>query len=178
MNICVTKDWIQFSFQYLPSQEGLPWWVRQGRISLSFRRPGFDLWVGKILWRREWQPTPIFLPREFHGQRSLLGYSPWGCKESDGTEQLTLLLSSQEALPPTGVFLWISPPKTRWLRFKSTKCPKVTVLGMTAVWIFHLTYKYSLNIRIYLSIQQIHIERLLPGSSSYMHLTGVTTATE
>ena len=40
-------------------------------------------------WRREWHPTPIFLPGEFHGQRSLAGYSPWGCKESDTTEQLT-----------------------------------------------------------------------------------------
>ena len=36
-------------------------------------------------WRREWQPTPVFLPREFHGQRSLVGYSPWGHKESDMT---------------------------------------------------------------------------------------------
>ena len=35
--------------------------------------------------RREWQPTPVFLPREFHGQRSLVGYSPWGHKESDTT---------------------------------------------------------------------------------------------
>ena len=33
--------------------------------------------------RRKWQPTPVFLPREFHGQRSLVGYSPWGCKESN-----------------------------------------------------------------------------------------------
>ena len=41
-------------------------------------------------WRRKWQPTPVFLPGEFHGQRSLAGYSPWGCKESDTTEQLTL----------------------------------------------------------------------------------------
>ena len=48
-------------------------------------RPGFDPWVGKIPWRTEWQPTPVFLPGEFHGQRSLAGYSPWGCKESDTT---------------------------------------------------------------------------------------------
>ena len=41
-------------------------------------------------WRRKWQPTPVFLPGEFHGQRSLAGYSPWGRKESDTTEQLTL----------------------------------------------------------------------------------------
>ena len=40
----------------------------------------------------EWQPTPAFLPREFHGQRRLAGYSPWGHKESDMTEQLTLSL--------------------------------------------------------------------------------------
>ena len=45
--------------------------------------------VGKIPWRRKWQPTPVFLPGEFHGQRSLAGYSPWGRKESDMTEQLT-----------------------------------------------------------------------------------------
>ena len=49
----------------------------------------FNPWVGKMPWRREWQPTPVFLPGEFHGQRSLAGYSPWSRKESDRTEQLT-----------------------------------------------------------------------------------------
>ena len=52
-------------------------------------RPGFIPWVWKILWRREWQPTLVFLPGEFHGQRSLTGCSPWSCKMSDKTEQLT-----------------------------------------------------------------------------------------
>ena len=42
----------------------------------------FDPWVGKIAWRRERQPTPVFFPGEFRGQRRLAGYSPWGCKES------------------------------------------------------------------------------------------------
>ena len=42
--------------------------------------------VRKIPWRRAWQPIPVFLPGEFHGQRSLAGYSPWGHKESDLTE--------------------------------------------------------------------------------------------
>ena len=46
----------------------------------------FNPWVGKILWRRKWQPAPVFLPGEFHGLKSLAGYSPWGCKESDMTE--------------------------------------------------------------------------------------------
>ena len=48
--------------------------------------PGFDPWVGKIPWRRKWQPTPVFLPEKSHGQRSLVGYSPWGHKELDTTE--------------------------------------------------------------------------------------------
>ena len=43
-------------------------------------------WVRKIPWRRKWQPTPVFVPGESHGQRSLAGYSPWGRKESDTTE--------------------------------------------------------------------------------------------
>ena len=53
-------------------------------------RPGFDPWVGKIPWRRKWQPTPLLLPGESHGGRSLVGYSPWGRKESDTTERITL----------------------------------------------------------------------------------------
>jgi len=51
---------------------------------------GFYHWVGKIPWRRDWLPTPIFLPGELHGQRNLMGYSPWGSMQLDTTEQLTL----------------------------------------------------------------------------------------
>ena len=50
------------------------------------KRGGFDPWVGKISWTRKGQPTPVFLPGESCGQRSLADYSPWGCKESDTTE--------------------------------------------------------------------------------------------
>ena len=46
----------------------------------------FDSWIGKIPWKRKWQPTPVFLPGEFHGQGNLVGYSPLGCKELDNTE--------------------------------------------------------------------------------------------
>ena len=49
-------------------------------------RDGFNPWVGKIPWSGAWQPTPVFLPGESHGQRSLAGYSPWGHKELDTTE--------------------------------------------------------------------------------------------
>ena len=49
-------------------------------------RHRFSPWVEKIPWRREWQPTPIYMPEEFHGQRSLVNYSPWGHKELDMTK--------------------------------------------------------------------------------------------
>ena len=55
-------------------------------------RHGFDPWVGKIPWRRERLLTPASLPAIFHRQRSLVSYSPWGHKESDATEALTLSL--------------------------------------------------------------------------------------
>ena len=47
---------------------------------------------GEIPWRRQWQPTPVLLPGKSHGQRSLVGYSPWGHKESDTTERLPCLM--------------------------------------------------------------------------------------
>ena len=78
---------------------GRPAWAFKGSlvaqtkgICLQCRRHGFDPWVGKIPWRRAWQPTPVFLPEESHGQRSLVGYSPRGHKESDTTERLHSLV--------------------------------------------------------------------------------------
>ena len=61
----------------------------------AMQEAGFDPWVGKIPWRREWLPTPVFLPQEFHGQRSLVGYSPRGHKELDTTKGLTLSHSQE-----------------------------------------------------------------------------------
>ena len=54
------------------------------------RRYTLDSWVGKIPQRRKWQPAPIFLPGKFHGQKSLAGYCPWGHKEWDTSEQLSM----------------------------------------------------------------------------------------
>ena len=80
------------------------------------RRPGFDPWVGKIPWKRKQQPIPIFLPGESHGQRSLVGYSPWGHKESDMTEHthdtpgLDLTCAQARPAAPTLVSgpLWVA----------------------------------------------------------------------
>ena len=72
-----------------------PWaslWLSRWSVCLQCGRAVFNPWVGKIPWRRRWQHTPVFLPGESHGEWSLVGYSPWGHKESDTTEQLTLML--------------------------------------------------------------------------------------
>ena len=68
-----------YSMRY---KQGFP----DGSVCLPCRRPGLDPWVRKIPWRREWQPTAVFLPGESHGQRGLEGYSPRGRRESDMTE--------------------------------------------------------------------------------------------
>ena len=61
--------------------------------ALQCRIPRFNFLIEKTCRRREWQPTPGFLPGKSHGQRILVGYSPWSCKESDMTERLTLSFS-------------------------------------------------------------------------------------
>ena len=72
----------------------IPWMEEPGRLqsigSLRVRQDsGFTFNFTFMHWRRNWQPTPVFMPEESHGQRRLAGYSPQGRKESDTTEQLT-----------------------------------------------------------------------------------------
>ena len=92
----VTKHllWYWFSIYLLPTLclDGLPRWYNGKQNTCQCRRRKrfrFNPWVGKIPWRRKWQPTLVFLPGKFHGHRGLLGYSPWVRKELDTTEQLS-----------------------------------------------------------------------------------------
>ena len=78
---CPDKDGFGPKYQVT----GLPLWLGWQRIRLQCGRPGFDPWIGKIPWRREWLPTPVFWSGEF---REL--YNPWGRKESNATERLAL----------------------------------------------------------------------------------------
>ena len=64
----------------------LPKWLSGKESTYQYRRHRFNSWVRKIHWRRKWQPTPVLLPEKSHGQRSMAGYCPWGCKESNVTE--------------------------------------------------------------------------------------------
>ena len=93
---------------------GLPRWLSGKESACQCRRRGkhgFDPWVGKTPWRRKWQPILVFLPGESHGQRGLVGYSPWGCKESDTTDRLstTHLIVLQD---PRGLGLPRTPKST------------------------------------------------------------------
>ena len=79
---CLSPPWLQ-----------LKWYsslvAQMVKNQLACGRPAFNPYIRKSPWRREWLPTPVFLPEEFYGQRSLVGYSPWGHKESDTTEWLS-----------------------------------------------------------------------------------------
>ena len=83
-NICTPHSWWG-----LMSKMALPRWCT-GKVSACqcrrHKRRWFDSWVGKIPWKRKWRSSPVFLPGNFNGQRSLVGYSPWHHKESDTTE--------------------------------------------------------------------------------------------
>ena len=83
------SDWTTTTIIHM----GLPRWCSDTEPAYQcrrLRRHRLDPWVGKTPWRKKWQPTPLFLPEKFHRQRSLMGYSPWGCKEPDTTEQLSM----------------------------------------------------------------------------------------
>ena len=68
-------------YQSVQSLDGLPRWLSGKEPTGQCWRRGFDPWVGKIIWRRKWQRPLVFVPGESHGQRNLVGYSPWGRKE-------------------------------------------------------------------------------------------------
>ena len=84
----------------LPYPLGFPGGSDGKESASSAGGPVFDPWVRVIPWRRTWQPTPVFLPGKSHGQRSLVGYSPWGRKELDMTERLTHLHTRPLPPPP------------------------------------------------------------------------------
>ena len=126
---------------------GLPGWLSGKESSCQCRRQRFNPRVWRTPWRRKWQPTPVFLLGKSREQRSLVGYSPWGHKESDMTEQLSarahtraharvlLKLSSF----PAGFLSLSSPQNTvsRWLdrtsketnQLTDSSCVPGTVIG-------------------------------------------------
>ena len=84
--VCVCVYIYIYIYIYIKSLGVPKWHLWCSYKCRRLKRCIFDPWVQKIPWRRKWQPGPVFLPKEPHGQRSLSDYSPWGHKESDTTE--------------------------------------------------------------------------------------------
>ena len=124
----------------------LPWWLSGKEYACQCRRPrrrGFDHWVRKIPWRSKWQPTPVFLPGECHGQRSLLGYSLWGCKESDtklykeltDTVNVYPLRPSQDPAPRLHYCFLAAPPLSLYpLPFLCSNCSDLSFGTQGRLW--------------------------------------------
>ena len=97
------------------------------------REHGFDPWVTKIPWSRKWEPTPVFLPVKFHGQRSLVGYSPWGCQEWDMTEQLSTHIHAFWTLT--------SPPPPFKMKLKQFRDSSIRTISFSkieySIWNWH-----------------------------------------
>ena len=113
-NISVTLFFLKVS----KLRPGLLWCPSSKESASQCRRHGLYPWVGKSPWRREWQPTPVFLPGKAHGQRNLVGYSTRGHKESDMTERL----SGQNANSGKMVLWNTSLPSSRSLFLAPTTC--------------------------------------------------------
>ena len=99
MGYWVLYGQLQKYFVCLYPVMGLPWWLSGKDPTCQCRRCGFDPWFGRspgegnsnplqYSWRRKWQPILVLLPWKSHGQRSLVGYTSWGRRESDMTERL------------------------------------------------------------------------------------------
>jgi len=82
---CIKNKLIFICFHEFPHSSVNKESAYDAGIHLQCRKPWFDSWVQRIFWKKKWQPTPVFLPGKWHGQRSLAGYSSWSCKESDMT---------------------------------------------------------------------------------------------
>ena len=82
-------SWVSGSLSLWPDRTRRCLVVQMVKNSPAVQETWIWSWVGKIHWRRAWQPTPVFLPGESHGQRSLAGYSLWDHKELGMTEWLS-----------------------------------------------------------------------------------------
>ena len=125
------------------------------------RRRGFDPWVGKIPSRRNWQPTPGFLPGESHRQRSLAGYGPRDLKESDMTERLSMCAN----LYPLNPWLWVDS----WCHTEYNLAQFSSVQWLSRVWLFATPWaaarQASLSITNSQSLHKVmSIESVMPSN--------------
>ena len=139
-------------FQISPSpimSRGLPRWHSSKASTCQCRRLRFNPWVRKIPWGRKWQPTPVFLPGKLHGQRSLVGYSPWGHKELDTTKWLSTMTMNNECSHCTVV------------------CPPLWLQSCFLSFSKHTEYAQNLG-----HFVKIHVSALIPPLQQVIHCFG------
>ena len=102
---------------------GPPSWLSGEESACQCRRHGFDLWVGRISWRRKWQSTPVFLPEKSHGQRSLPGCCSWGHKESDNWAQHSNGEIPESRAGKSGAKVWFPRASSS----RTFRCPPVVL---------------------------------------------------
>ena len=133
----------------------------------GYKRCGFDPWVGKISWRRAWQPSPVFLPGEFHGQRSLVGYGPQGHKELDMAEatqhtQLIndVIVSGEQRGTQPYIYMYPFSPKLPSQPLCHITLNRVHVLYSKSLLAIHFD-----NNNLYMSIPNIQVSLRIPHYS-------------
>ena len=114
--------------------EGFPSWLSGKESACQCRKCVFYPRVGKIPWRKKWQPTPVFLPGKSHDQRSLVGCSPWGHKESDTIKDMHTWHCRQWLLFTIHTYYSFFPIFTWFFTFRSCVCVCVCVCNMMAFW--------------------------------------------
>ena len=122
------------------------------------KRCRFDPWIRKIPWRRAWKPTPVFLPGEFHGQRSPESYSPWGGTESDRTGNqagLEILMCHYHVAPREGALIGSqegmeSCPHPLVGKYGGLKCHVFELEHLIPAHVSHRTLTRSMGIPILL----------------------------
>ena len=127
-----------------PHSTGFPSDLSGKESACQCRRLGFDLWVRKIPWGRKWQPIPVFLPGKFYRQRSLVGCSPWGHKESDMTEQLSTHLGTAQE-----VCVVSSSPRDDAL---ATLCPRLQLMSNLRGAVFEALGRYPVPLHIFIRL--------------------------
>ena len=116
-------------------QNGFPWWLSGKEFAYQCWICGFDRWVENVPWGRKWQPTPVFLPGESHGQRSLAGCSSWGRKKLDTIERPN---NRPQIIGITGYYCKAEPSCQSLVRTQGLSSPWLSRLS---TWPFMLAHR-------------------------------------
>ena len=128
------------------------WWLSGKESACQCRRCRFDPWIGRIPWRKKWQPTPVFLPGKSQGQRRLAGYSPWGLKRvrhNWATKQQPLGLGLPLSSKPQFPLLHLPSYSQEMIYFLKVKFPWNVLPDLLLTYhVYFYSYSFSLPVNL------------------------------